>query len=432
MASKYELQKGETPEQYKVRNGVNEPAPTSSPTTGGAGSEAFLAELQKRMLGQADAINSSSTRIEGKINEAIGGLKSATNSERQRIESEYGRNMGYAADNAQTRFGAYAEEQSGFATMMGGFRELVKTTDKEMKDMEQRKQEAILMNDANGASKIAELQLKSLEFQEASKQKVFENLLSMSNFGLTANKYAEDKRQFESTQNFNQKKLDQDQRNKMGEIAAQYGVQMQDGDTLETLVTRAVNDPYISEKKRLELEQMRSQIAKTNTERAKILQGNADEKPFDAETARILAIAYKNGNKDLINGLKTPEQSSAVYGAYLTLQAEEVSSLKEIASGSKDAEDFKARVKASGTSYEQTLIDSFAATIATSEDTGWFSGGDGVSIGSPLDWFQTNVLREPISPAQIERRRFNELNSKPYSSLTTDEQNEWKKLQAKY
>jgi cytochrome c556 len=366
MATNYQLKQGETPAQYRERNGLNTPAPT--PDSGNA----FMEALQKKLMDGAEAVNSSTSNIESAIQKTMSGVQSATDMESKRIESSYGRQIGYAQDTAEDNFQDFSENRSGFGTQMAAFRNLVQTTDKELKDLEQRKQEAILANNSAGASKIAELELKSLDYKMQAKQKVFDNLLSLSNFGLSAGKMAEDKRQFEVTHSFNQQKMDQEQRNKMGEIAANYGVELKPGDTIESVIARAM--PFASERRQLELQKIRSEIQANNAQTAKILKGEADAKPFDAETAKILATAFKQGNTSFLGGLKTPEQAKAVYAAYLGLQTEETNSLKDIASTSSSPEEFMEKVQASGTAYDKTLVETVAATIAVGDEKGIFEG----------------------------------------------------------
>lgn len=350
----YYVKKGESTDAYNARiaeyRGKNSSGAGSTDTTGGTGDAgssdgfgALLSQLQSMATTQSEAINSSPTNIESKINSAIASTKEGTAAETSRIESEFGREAGYARDKAQSEFTNFAESRSGFGTQMTAFRELVKTTDKYMADLEQRKQELILQNNSAGAAKIADLELKSLEYQEKAKQQVFNNLLSLSSFGLSAAQFDENKRQFGVTQGFAEKQLASQERQKASEIAIQYGVQMQEGDTIEDVITRAM--PYASEKRQLELQSLRADIASKQAATANALAGNADEKPFDTETADLLARAALTGDTFFIEALKTNEQKKSVYKAIANQKDADMKNLQMIADQSSNDEDFREAAK---------------------------------------------------------------------------------------
>lgn len=174
---------------------LNTPSPTENTTTG-ANNRAFMTEVQNRLLGQADVVSSLDTEIESSFDKAISGIETSRDANTQRIESQFGRELGYAQDNAQAQFTDFSENRSGFGTQMVAFRRLVETTDKELKDLEQRKQELILQGESNAASQLAQLQVQQLQFRQQAEQQVFGNLLNVGNFSLQTQAADRAERQF--------------------------------------------------------------------------------------------------------------------------------------------------------------------------------------------------------------------------------------------
>lgn len=176
----YFLQKGESNDAYNSRiaaYNASKNAPTAS-----TGNDAFMETLQNKLLGQADMISSSSTNLESKINEAIGGVQKAGEASRAALESSSNREIAFQKEQfAQDRTGVL-ESQRGFAVNQAALTQLDERTEKSLRDMEQRKQELILQGDAATASKISELQFKALEFQQQSQQNAFNNLLGLGQF----------------------------------------------------------------------------------------------------------------------------------------------------------------------------------------------------------------------------------------------------------
>lgn len=193
----------------RVKGALANPSTTST-TTNGADTDTFMAELGNRLLGQSDVISSSASGIEDYFDKAIRGIESARDAGAQRIESAFGREAGYQMDEAQQNFRSFSEGRTGYATQMTAFRRLVETTDKNMNDLEQRKQELLLQGESEAASQIATMQIKALEFKQQAQQQVFSNLLGLGQFeqqkqqmSLAEKKFGLDLKQFDlSTQQF--------------------------------------------------------------------------------------------------------------------------------------------------------------------------------------------------------------------------------------
>lgn len=148
----------------------------------GSSGSAFVDAVGKRLLSQADVISSSDTELEKTFSNAISNVQTAQQRSEQRIQSQFGRERGYLEDEAQSNFTDFAESRSGFGTQMVAFRRLVETTDKQLNDLEQRKQELILQGESEAASRIADLQVQQLQYRQQAQQNVFNNLLGLGSF----------------------------------------------------------------------------------------------------------------------------------------------------------------------------------------------------------------------------------------------------------
>lgn len=184
-----------------------EPETQDGPVT----SQEFAQAAQQRLLEQNEVISSQDTELEQSFAAARQGVRQAQQASAARIESQFGRERGYLERDAQAGFTDFAERRSGFGTQMAAFRRLVETTDKNLNDLEQRKQELILQGESDAASKIAGLQVNELEMRQQAQQQMFNNILGLSQFGLqstTANeamqmerkKFTESVRQFDASQ----------------------------------------------------------------------------------------------------------------------------------------------------------------------------------------------------------------------------------------
>lgn len=258
----------------------------TTPVENGTGNNAFIAELQKSLLAQSGMISSADSKIEGSINEAIGGIEKANAATTARLESEYSRNRGYAMDQNANSEQAFLENRNGYATPVVAFANLREYNAKTIRDLDQRKNEAILQGDALAAGKIAELQLEKMKFEQEAAQRTFTNLMSTGNFalGVQAGERADKAQTFQENQ-------------AMSAIALEYGIKLEENDTFDSLVTRAM--PVASEAQKLKLDQIRASIASSNASTQAALASAAASsranRPLDAATVAALATASRNG-----------------------------------------------------------------------------------------------------------------------------------------
>lgn len=176
------------------------PQDTAPGTATPASSEAIISTLTQRLLGDSGAVSSQDSAIEQQINRAIGATQRGQEASRQRIESQFAREREFRTGESVAELEGTLEGRTGMATAQAAYNRLVKVTDKEIKDLEQRKQELILQGEASAAQRISELQVEKLRFQEKAKQRAFDNLLGVGNLAIRGE--AEDRRQreFQATQ----------------------------------------------------------------------------------------------------------------------------------------------------------------------------------------------------------------------------------------
>jgi hypothetical protein len=266
----------------------------AAPTTG-PGSDAFMTELQGSLMKQSGMISSADSNIEASINKAIRGVSSANEASRGAIESEYSRTRGYQTDKNGTSEQAFFESRTGYGTAAVAFANLREYNAKTIRDLDQRKNELILQGDAAAASKIADLQIKKLDYEQEAAQRTFNNLLSTA--GLQLN--VESGKRADRAQSFTEKSA-------LGAIALEYGIEVKDGDTIDTVVTRAM--PMASEAQKLKLQQIRTSIAADNAQIAKIhsdiARANADVGTKYDVNALAMAALSPNGGTAVLGGIK--------------------------------------------------------------------------------------------------------------------------------
>lgn len=149
---------------------------------GGGSGNALMSEIEKKLLSQSDLISSTNTELEDKISQAIGGVQKAADASAARTESEFGREIGYRIDKGEVERIGVNEASSGYSRQTALLRLMDERTDKDLKDLEMRKQELILQGESDAASTIASLQLEALKFRQDANQNVFNNLMGMGNY----------------------------------------------------------------------------------------------------------------------------------------------------------------------------------------------------------------------------------------------------------
>ena len=236
-------------------NTTTNPAPESKTQTD------FMTAIQDKLLGQSEVVSSTNSQLTERLNSAISGIQTSADKSNQALESSFGRDSGYIKEKGGEALTAGRAAGSGGIMNMAALRELTQTTDRSLKDLEQRKQELILQNDSAAAGRISELQFKALEFQQVANQQTFSNLMGIANFGMNqeASKMAKE------NQTFQQKQV-------MANIALQYGIDIKAGETMEQLTSRAM--VFASKEQKLQLAKLQAEVNLANAQTAKALKGD--------------------------------------------------------------------------------------------------------------------------------------------------------------
>lgn len=230
-----------------VAGGSNQPQATS------VTSEA----ITQKLLEESGLISSQGSNIDQSINKAKEGVERATQASSRAIASQYDREIGYAREGIDRNFQSARAAGVGGMQNMAAFRELTSTSDKQLNDLAQRKQELILQNDAIGAQKIADLELQALDYKQKATQQVFNNLLGISGVVQQSEQFKLQQR----VQSFQEEQT-------KGSIALQYGVEALPGESLDQLITRV--SPLASADRQLELREIRARINAQEAQTAEI------------------------------------------------------------------------------------------------------------------------------------------------------------------
>lgn len=158
---------------------LNTGGQTKSSGSGGTKNtnQGLLDALTERLTSQGKGIVSSSTSgLQDALSGAISDTQKSGDLTRQALQSEREREVSFAQDRAAAQYTNALESRSGFATMTYGLRELTETTEKSIRDLDKRYQEAILTNDAATAQRVSDLRVKQLEMQQEAEARYMDNL----------------------------------------------------------------------------------------------------------------------------------------------------------------------------------------------------------------------------------------------------------------
>lgn len=387
----------------------------SKVNSGAVSDDEFISELQDKLVSQAGAVSSTDSNIQSAINEAIKSTRSGTAATNRQIQTQAFRERGYIQDDAKYQMSDFAESRTGFGTQMTAFRKLVETTDKNLNDLEMRKEELIMQNNAAGAAKITELQLQALDYKQKAMQQTFDNLLSVSSFGLQAKSFQEGKRQFDLNYELEGKKfqLSKDaqsftEKQRISEIALEFGLDVNDGETIDTIVDRAAATGQVNERRQLELERIRAEIRNANAQAARAAKDMEKVGKFDEVTAEVFANMYRNGEIDLatLQGIvENQEQFTQVLGKSKEFNDAQKGSVEKIAQYSQDVTEFTNylnRMKEGASQAAAARLEQYAAEVAA-------SGVIGAKKGEAGKASVIEGLRKIVgNPNYFEARSFND------------------------
>lgn len=308
--------------------------------------DAVMSALTERLTQQGQGISSSaSSELANTISAAMGDIQTAGDLTSQRLQSERQREVAFARDRQGAQITGALESRTGFGTQVAALRELTETTDKSVRDLDQRYQEAILSNDANTASQIAGLRLEKLKFAVEQEQNFYRNLFSLAGLSMQQEGMEREDERFFAGQEFEERMFEQrvfqDERNMMLGLAAEFGVEVGDGDNIETMIGKI--SPFVDERRGLELQEIRLRMEESRARIAEARAGAASNNALDPSTVEALAMSFINGDVGFLAGLKG-NQAGQVYAAAMNLRNQADKGLKSIADNATSPNDFRNKV----------------------------------------------------------------------------------------
>lgn len=353
----------------------------SSPSS--SSSSDFMSAIQSKLLQQSGVISSTNSDLQAKLEAAISGVQTSADKANQATASAYDRQIADASQAGQDSMINGRAGGAGGVLNIAALRELTNTTDKNLKDLEQRKQELILQNDSAAASKIADLQFKALEFQQQANQQVFSNLLGLGDFGLK-----------QQTAELAQKSQSFQESQAISTIALKYGLQVQPGDTLASITSKAM--PYASAEEKLQLQKAAADINNANAQAAKYM---ADAKTakggLDALTASVLAGNYVKSDPAMqayiLQGIKTPTDMAAFQGALSQANTLKNNSINESipALATKSINEIQNLLSSSDNSYSQQDVANILAKVKQYQ----IENPDVIKSGNDSSFFSSSFVK---------------------------------------
>ena len=242
----------------------------------------LINELENRAIQGSGLVTSVDPQIQESIRKSIESIREGALANEQALRSKLDREVGFQEEQFGQERDAF--RQGGGAFSKAALRMIDETTEKNLRDLEQRKEELILQGNAAAANKIADLEIKALQFQQDAQQREFNNLMAAANIGIQDRAQA----RLEKAQN-------NDDRIAMFEIARTAGINVGPTDTLETVIESSLNSPLIEEKNRLELEQIKASIQESRA--------RADRERFELSKSSRIATTEELDYGRLVLGV---------------------------------------------------------------------------------------------------------------------------------
>jgi hypothetical protein len=372
--------------------------------------------LEERLLGAVDGISSSSSAIDSTISNAIEAQKQSQVAGASRIETDYAYEKDFLQGKSQAKINTAQESRRGFATQFAALRNLTDSTAKDLRDLEGRRQDALLANDSTAAENIAKLQMEKLDYEQKAKQAYFDNLLGLADYSA--------KRSDEAfNRNMSIKEYDlaitKDAREaSYDEWKKTYETQKFEFEKATTLAEQQMN-------------QVRTNIMLRELKLKEAEQGSLAPDPGFATVSIQNSIGAAANTKltqiqaQIASGAikeNSPEHEAATVKAYMELRRE--------ASTSQAADDAIARTLGLTISDSKEL----GMISAANPDTQLPGDSSDLNVGSFVDWFSSTVLGEKTNVTESinDKKRLNSLLEKTRSGkyLSPAEYTELTKLQS--
>lgn len=274
--------------------------------TGNGGSDDFMSQLQSALMSSSGMVSSENSDIENTLNSAVANLNKSNDASKGATTLDYKIQEDAAAQKGQNDITSVNEASRGYAVNTGLLKNMNDTMDKQINDLEERKQQALLTADATTANNIAALQFQALQMKNDNTQKIFTNLISAA--GVIQN---------QQQINNAAKKQSFDEQSTMTSLALKYGLSVNPGDTLSTITQRAM--PLASKEEQLNLKQIQASIDSSEASAAasraaaqKSLSDAAAGSTLSSDDIDNLATTYNRVGGAILANIKDPTAQSTV------------------------------------------------------------------------------------------------------------------------
>lgn len=273
-------------------------APTSSMST-----DTFMQTLQDKLMGMSSMASSDSTSLETALGKALEGQQKAGDAAHTATTLSYDRQIAEAGKTGAANLTSAEEAQRGFAVNTGLIRNIQETTDKNVKDLELRKQEALATGDATSANNISQMQLQALQFKQTSQQNLFSNILNMGQLGLQKQAQENASTQFNQSLTLQKAQNAFSQDSEISKIALQFGLTVSPGETLASITTKA--KPFASAEQKARLAAL---VVKNTTDTTEInvsgtlqeaITGTGSFKDLGPQSPAMAALSAANYMKSI-------------------------------------------------------------------------------------------------------------------------------------
>jgi len=220
-----------------VSSGTN--SNTNVPDTGG--SDDFLKTLQDKLLGSMDIVSSADTGIDQAITDAKASTIASQQAGASKIESQFGSKIEDIKQSGAQTMTSYREAQRGFGTNTAALRQLQTDTDKQVKEYERMEQDALMQNNTQFASQISNIKFQAVQFQQQAQQQTFSNMMQVAGLGIQIRAEERAGQQFTQNLKLQRDQMESSKQSEMLGLAANAGIQMNPGETYESLSKRIAN-----------------------------------------------------------------------------------------------------------------------------------------------------------------------------------------------
>lgn len=276
---------------------------SASTPTSGLSTDAFMQTLQDKLMGMSSMTSSDNTALDTALNSAIAQQTKAGEASRTATTLSYDRQISEAGQTGSQNLTSAEEAQRGFAVNTGLIRNIQETTDKNVKDLELRKQEALATGDAATANNLSQLQLKALEFKQTAQQNIFSNILNMGQLGLQKQAQENAASQFKQTLDLNKAQLAYTEDSDISKIATQFGLTVSPGETLASITNKAKPFASAEQKARLAALVDKNKVDNTQINVDGILQdaimGTGSFKDLGPQSPAMAALSAANYMKSI-------------------------------------------------------------------------------------------------------------------------------------